>query len=80
MLELTDEMEDLTVDDNEMEKGGGAAGTDDAVTVFSEHTKSVFSVSLDPVTASVAASGGEDDRAFVWSIDDGRPLFEMTGS
>lgn len=40
---------------------------------------SVFCVSLDPVTNSLAVSGGEDDRAFVWSVTDGDVLFECTG-
>ena len=39
---------------------------------------SVFSVSLDP-TGSVAVSGGEDDKAFVWKVADGSVLFECGG-
>lgn len=40
---------------------------------------SVFCVGLDPVTNSLAVTGGEDDRAFVWSVTDGDVLFECTG-
>merc|ERR1719259_1257284 len=39
---------------------------------------SVFSVALDP-TGSVAVSGGEDDKAYVWKVADGSVLFECAG-
>ncbi|KTG34355.1 hypothetical protein cypCar_00043090 [Cyprinus carpio] len=52
---------------------------DDSELTFSKHTGSVFCVSLDPVTNSLAVTGGEDDRAFVWSVSDGDVLFECTG-
>ncbi len=39
----------------------------------------MFCVSLDPVSNSLAVTGGEDDRAFVWSVSDGGVLFECTG-
>ena len=59
---------------------------DDAVLVFDRHSasasasepNSVFSVALDP-TGSVAVSGGEDDKAFVWRVADGSVLFECSG-
>ena len=40
---------------------------------------SVFSVSLDPVNQTLAVSGGEDDKAFVWKVADGKMVFECTG-
>lgn len=40
---------------------------------------SVFCVSLDPVTNSMAVTGGEDDKAFVWRVSDGEVLLECTG-
>ena len=52
---------------------------DDAEMVFRKHTGSVFCVNLDPVTASMAVTGGEDDKAFVWKVHDGQVLFECTG-
>uniref|UniRef100_A0A671Q687 Angio-associated migratory cell protein-like n=1 Tax=Sinocyclocheilus anshuiensis TaxID=1608454 RepID=A0A671Q687_9TELE len=52
---------------------------DDSELTFSKHTGSVFCVSLDPVSNSLAVTGGEDDRAFVWSVSDGDVLFECTG-
>lgn len=36
-------------------------------------------MSLDPVTNSMAVTGGEDDKAFVWRVSDGEVLLECTG-
>ncbi|XP_065831245.1 angio-associated migratory cell protein-like [Oscarella lobularis] len=50
---------------------------DVAVSVFRKHEKAVFSVSLN---ANLVASGGEDDRAFVWTIENSEtPVFECKG-
>lgn len=40
---------------------------------------SVFCVSLDPATNSMAVTGGEDDKAFVWRVSDGEVLLECKG-
>lgn len=42
-------------------------------------TASVFCVSLDPKTNTLAVTGGEDDKAFVWRLSDGELLFECAG-
>lgn len=52
---------------------------DDSDLTFSKHTGSVFCVSLDPVTNSLAVTGGEDDKAYVWRVTDGEVLFECSG-
>ncbi|XP_067116599.1 angio-associated migratory cell protein isoform X2 [Osmerus mordax] len=52
---------------------------DDSELTFSKHTGSVFCVSLDPVTNSLAVTGGEDDQAYVWRLSDGEVLFQCTG-
>lgn len=36
-------------------------------------------MSLDPKTNTLAVTGGEDDKAFVWRLSDGELLFECTG-
>lgn len=36
-------------------------------------------MSLDPATNSLAVTGGEDDKAFVWRVSDGEVLLECTG-
>lgn len=40
---------------------------------------SVFCVSLDPASNTLAVTGGEDDKAYVWRVSDGEVLFECTG-
>ncbi|XP_041120106.1 angio-associated migratory cell protein-like [Polyodon spathula] len=55
------------------------ADKDDSDLTFSRHTGSVFCVNLDPSTNSLAVTGGEDDRSFVWRVSDGEVLFECTG-
>lgn len=40
---------------------------------------SVFCVSLDPATNTLAVTGGEDDKAYVWRVSDGEVLLECTG-
>uniref|UniRef100_A0A8C3B827 Angio-associated migratory cell protein n=1 Tax=Cairina moschata TaxID=8855 RepID=A0A8C3B827_CAIMO len=73
-----------TEDDNdeEEEDGGGTDGMeaqDDSEVTFALHSASVFCVSLDPKTNTLAVTGGEDDKAFVWRLSDGELLFECTG-
>lgn len=51
---------------------------DMATAVFSKHKGSVFTCSISP-TGSVAATGGEDDLAYVWKIGNGDILFTCSG-
>ena len=41
---------------------------------------SVFAVSIDPVNNCLAVSGGEDDKAYVWRIEDGQIQLECHGN
>ncbi|MBN3308412.1 angio-associated migratory cell protein [Amia ocellicauda] len=66
--------EDWQTEDEDME-----AGQDDSELTFSKHTGSVFCVNLDPATNSLAVTGGEDDKAFVWRVNDGDVVMECTG-
>uniref|UniRef100_A0A3Q3WG07 Angio-associated migratory cell protein n=1 Tax=Mola mola TaxID=94237 RepID=A0A3Q3WG07_MOLML len=52
---------------------------DDSELTFSKHNGSVFCVSLDPATNSMAVTGGEDDRAYVWRVSDGEVLLQCSG-
>ncbi|XP_076872087.1 angio-associated migratory cell protein [Brachyhypopomus gauderio] len=52
---------------------------DDSELTFSKHTGSVFCVSLDPLTNTLAVTGGEDDQGYVWNVTTGEVLFECTG-
>uniref|UniRef100_A0A3B4GD99 Angio associated migratory cell protein n=1 Tax=Pundamilia nyererei TaxID=303518 RepID=A0A3B4GD99_9CICH len=88
--DLADDLEDVDFDDagnagddndgweteDEME---AEAEQDDSDLTFNKHTGSVFCVRLDPATNSLAVSGGEDDKAYVWRVSDGEVLLECTG-
>lgn len=52
---------------------------DDAASVFDRHTGSIFCVAIDPQNGTLAATGGEDDKAFVWRIDNREVILECTG-
>lgn len=39
----------------------------------------MFSVAIDPESSSLVASGGEDDKAYLWKIADGEVAFECKG-
>ncbi|TRM64677.1 WD40-repeat-containing domain protein [Schizophyllum amplum] len=45
---------------------------------FSDHKKSVFTISGHP-TQPLAVSGGEDDMGYIWDITDGEVLVKLTG-
>ncbi|XP_038154877.1 angio-associated migratory cell protein [Cyprinodon tularosa] len=65
--------------ETEDEMEADEAEQDDSELTFSKHTGSVFCVSLDPATNSLAVTGGEDDKAYVWRVSNGEVLLECTG-
>ncbi|KAF7663092.1 hypothetical protein LDENG_00218480 [Lucifuga dentata] len=88
--DLADDLEDVDFDDpgNADDDNDGwetedemdaEAEQDDSEFSFSKHKGSVFCVSLDPATNSLAVTGGEDDKAYVWRVSDGEVLFECSG-
>uniref|UniRef100_A0A2K6ESS6 Angio-associated migratory cell protein n=1 Tax=Propithecus coquereli TaxID=379532 RepID=A0A2K6ESS6_PROCO len=89
--DLAQEMEDVDFEEEEEEEEGNEEGwvlepqegvvgsmegPDDSEVTFALHSASVFCVSLDPKTNTLAVTGGEDDKAFVWRLSDGELLFE----
>ncbi|NXU07142.1 AAMP protein, partial [Buphagus erythrorhynchus] len=91
--DLAEEMEDVDFEDEGAEEPDaeaweseddegvedGMEAQDDSEITFSLHSASVFCVSLDPKTNTLAVTGGEDDKAFVWRVSDGELLFECSG-
>lgn len=68
-------------DDNAEQQQMGESSTagperDDAVITFRKHTGSVFCGSLHPIE-NLAVTGGEDDKAYVWTTDTGEIIFEV---
>ncbi|XP_071823388.1 angio-associated migratory cell protein-like isoform X2 [Apostichopus japonicus] len=61
------------------EEAGAAPTSDDADVCFKKHSGSVFACALEPTTGSLAISGGEDDKAYVWNTSDGAVILECSG-
>lgn len=85
VLELDDEeamFEDdlsIQVEDIDVDEDDDADEKDDAELRFEKHSASVFSVAIDPVSSSLAVTGGEDDKAFIWRVQNGETLLECQG-
>ena len=52
--------------------------SENLVSGFRGHGKSVFAVSCHP-TQPIAVSGGEDDLGYIWDITDGETIVKLTG-
>lgn len=62
--------------DDEEEEENYVPERDDSVITFTKHTDSLFCGSFNP-DGTLAVTGGEDDKAFVWAIDTGEIVFEV---
>lgn len=51
---------------------------DDSIASFNGHASPVYSVAVSP-DGELAASGGGDDKAFLWALRSGEQLGELTG-
>ncbi|XP_026757131.2 angio-associated migratory cell protein [Galleria mellonella] len=71
-IQLDEEMED-DEEDTEMK-----SPEDHAILVFDKHVGSVFCCDLHP-DGNLAVSGGEDDKAYVWSVASGQIVMDCTG-
>ncbi|KAG2401716.1 hypothetical protein LR48_Vigan02g196300 [Vigna angularis] len=61
-------------DDSELEDEDG-----DFVHKFTAHTGELYSVASSPTDAALVATGGGDDRGFLWKIGQGDWAFELQG-
>ncbi|KAK7391174.1 hypothetical protein VNO78_19586 [Psophocarpus tetragonolobus] len=61
-------------DDSEFEEEDG-----DFVHKFTAHTGELYSVACSPTDAALVATGGSDDRGFLWKIGQGDWAFELQG-
>lgn len=90
-ISADDVLEEVTVDDerpmddddDDMDEGMDEAmddvvWEDNSIQHFPNHAVSVFAVSTHP-TQPIAASGGEDDLGYLWSIDTGDTIVKLTG-
>ncbi|KAJ2871456.1 60S ribosomal subunit assembly or modification protein [Coemansia aciculifera] len=70
-------------DDDDDEQGDGGERSeilleDDSVQGFFAHKEPVFSVDLHPTKQNLVVSGGSDDRAYIWQLDTGEQIAELS--
>ncbi|XP_049870030.1 angio-associated migratory cell protein [Pectinophora gossypiella] len=75
-LQFDEEMEDVS--DQEEEDAEMEPPEDHAKLVFNKHNGSVFCCDIHP-SGKLAATGGEDDKAYVWSVETGEVVLDCTG-
>ncbi|KNC72384.1 hypothetical protein SARC_15058, partial [Sphaeroforma arctica JP610] len=76
-------------DDDEDEDGDEDMAMDDAadetpvvdssVSHFGVHEDAVYCVAVSPVDSNISASGGGDDKAYLWRTENGTVLHELIG-
>jgi WD40 repeat protein len=73
-------------DDDDDDDGQGAGEVEDvepvrldASATFRGHSDSIYCIAANPIYEDVVASGGGDDRAFLWSADDALQAHELVG-
>lgn len=75
-IPFDDDMED--VDDQEEEDTEMEPPEDHSKLVFNKHIGSVFCCDLHP-SGKLAVTGGEDDKAYVWSVESGQVVMDCVG-
>ncbi|GFQ04604.1 angio-associated migratory cell protein [Phtheirospermum japonicum] len=66
--DLPDASDDDVIDSSDESDRQIADANDDSVQKFVGHTGEVYSVACSPVNAALVATGGQDDKGFVWNI------------
>ncbi|XP_026727063.1 angio-associated migratory cell protein [Trichoplusia ni] len=77
-LDEDEYMEEVTEDFFEEDEADMEPPEDHAALVFSKHVGSVFSCDLHP-NGKLAVTGGEDDKAYVWSVETGEVVMDCVG-
>ncbi|BFZ55641.1 hypothetical protein PYCC9005_002682 [Savitreella phatthalungensis] len=67
-------------DDTEGSRPGPSiAARDDSVQGFFDHKDSIYAVAIHPTVTDIAASGGGDEKAYLWRISTGERLATLDG-
>lgn len=87
-LDEDDVIREITVDDEDLpdaeEEGAGsdaefADEADDSIHIFTGHTGELYTVACSPTDANLVATGGGDDKGFLWKVGQGDWAFELQG-
>ncbi|KAK9272978.1 hypothetical protein L1049_003358 [Liquidambar formosana] len=87
-LDENDIIHEVTVDDEDLpdvdDEAVGSDGEtveedDDSMHIFTGHTGELYAVACSPTDATLVATGGGDDKGFLWKIGRGDWAFELQG-
>ncbi|KAL7153248.1 hypothetical protein ABFS83_04G154000 [Erythranthe nasuta] len=87
-LDESDIINEYEVDEEELpdadEEGGSdgeddSDGVDDSIHIFTGHTGELYTAVCSPTDAALVATGGGDDKGFLWKINHGDWAFELQG-
>ncbi|GAB2302528.1 hypothetical protein Dimus_036534 [Dionaea muscipula] len=87
-LDESDIIEEIPIDEEELpdvdgdrfsDAGDDAMEPDDSMHIFTGHSGELYTVACSPVDATLVATGGSDDRGFMWKIGEGDWACELSG-
>ncbi|KAL6318264.1 hypothetical protein AAG906_035807 [Vitis piasezkii] len=85
-IDENDVVQEITVDDEDLPDVEGEDDdaedfeeADDSMHIFTGHTGELYTVACSPMDARLVATGGGDDKGFIWKIFDGDWAFELGG-
>ncbi|RWR89054.1 angio-associated migratory cell protein [Cinnamomum micranthum f. kanehirae] len=85
-LDEDDVLQEITVDEEDLPDADDDAGLgtdieepDDSMHIFTGHSGEVYTVVSNPNEATMVATGGGDDKAFLWKIGQTNWGFELQG-
>ncbi|XP_017230497.1 uncharacterized protein LOC108205181 isoform X2 [Daucus carota subsp. sativus] len=86
-LDESDIIQEFTVDEEDLPDADEDAGSDeevfdeadDSMHIFTGHTGEIYIVACSPMDPTLVATGGGDDKGFIWKIGQGDWAFEIQG-
>ncbi|CAL5348704.1 unnamed protein product [Camellia sinensis] len=86
-LHESDILHEIPVDDEDLPDADDEAGSDaepleeddDSMHIFTGHTGELYTVACSPTDGTLVATGGGDDKGFLWKIGQGDWAFELQG-
>ncbi|GFS46744.1 transducin family protein [Actinidia rufa] len=87
-LDESDIIHEIAVDDEDLPDADDEAGSDDAedveevddsMHIFTGHTGELYAVACSPTDGALVATGGGDDKGFLWKIGQGDWASELQG-
>ncbi|XP_042504634.1 angio-associated migratory cell protein [Macadamia integrifolia] len=86
-LDDEDIIQEIPIDEEDLPDAEDDAGSDaddveepdDSMHLFTGHTGELYTVACSPTDAKLVATGGGDDRSFMWKIGEGDMALELQG-